>query len=83
MGFAAGPARLNPQNLGGLNAANDRRSFGIGPNSEVGSAYRGGGDEDALSHFMGQSDIGGPNEPFGTAVGHLPSSKPPTTSGKR
>ena len=33
-----------------------------GIQSEVGSLYRGGGDEDALSHYMGQSDYGGVTE---------------------
>ena len=46
------PARLNQQNLEkGLGEMDNRRSFG-GINSEIGSIYKGGGDDDALSHFM-------------------------------
>jgi len=45
-------SQLNKQNLGGLAEMDNRRSIGGGLNSEVGSIYKGGGDDDALSHFM-------------------------------
>ena len=59
--MGAGPqyGHLNKQNLGGLGGVDNRRSFGGMVNSEVGSLYRGERDEDAMSHFMGQSDFGG------------------------
>ena len=49
---------LNQQNLGGLGGGSRPQNA----SSEVGSLYRGEGlgrEEDALSHFMGQSDYGG------------------------
>ena len=58
-GLTQGIGQLNSQNLGGL-AGDHRRSGGM-VNSEVGSMYKGNaiGDDDALSHFMGQSEFGG------------------------
>ena len=54
---------MNKQNLGGLGeAAPNRISLGGGMPSDIGSMYRGAGDEDALSHYMGQSDYGGATE---------------------
>ena len=65
LSMGGGIGRLNQQNLGGLGGGNlgleNRRSMGGAVQSDVGSMYRGGNmqDEDALSHFMGQSDYGG------------------------
>jgi len=46
--------QLNPQNLGGLGGGAQR--YGGMVNSEIGSIYR-GGEDDALSHYMGQSEF--------------------------
>ena len=37
----------------------NRRGMGGNAASDAGSVYRGGQDDDALSHFMGASDFGG------------------------
>lgn len=88
-GYGDGVARLNQKNLGGLagGQVDNRRSYGGGVNSEVGSVYRGGGDDDAYSQFMGASELGGQEMGVGSsafAVGAPGNLKPPTSqSGKR
>jgi len=63
--MGSGISQLNQQNLrgiggGGTVGADNRRSLGGIGQSDVGSLYRGGNaEEDALSQFMGQSEVGG------------------------
>jgi hypothetical protein len=58
LGGQVGIGQLNPTNLGGLNQ-NNRRSMG-GVISDAGSVYGGqGGEDDAISQFMGASEYGG------------------------
>lgn len=65
-GLGSGVSQLNPQNLRGIGGGGGsfqpdvRRSVGGIVQSDVGSLYRGANmEEDALSQFMGQSQIGG------------------------